>query len=90
MNTGTSLTSSDLHTGDAWLQAIDAAAAAANITLQFCMMNGAHALATTLAPRVTNGRATRDNHPGQIQSTSIDVGNAGPNLNHILSESVKT
>ena len=80
INTDTTLTNTDVDTGNAWLAAIDAAANDANITLQFCMMNGAHALATTQAGRVTNGRATRDNHPHQVQSPSLDPGNAGNGL----------
>ena len=77
INTDTTLTNSDLNVGNDWLAAMDAAAGDANITLQFCMMNGVHALATINVQHVTNGRATRDNHPHQPQSTSVDPGNAG-------------
>ena len=44
INTDTNLTNSDLNVGNSWLAAMDAAAGDANITLQFCMMNGVHAL----------------------------------------------
>ena len=67
INTATTLTNSDLATGLAWVEAINGAATTANVSLQWCMMNGVHALATTLATRVTNARATRDNHPHQPQ-----------------------
>jgi hypothetical protein len=77
INTDTNLTNTDLNIGKDWLAAMDAAAGDANITLQFCMMNGVHALATTTVEHVTNGRATRDNHPHLPQSTSLDPGNAG-------------
>ena len=80
INTVTTLTNTDLATGNAWVAAIDAAATDANITLQWCMMNGVHALATTWTSRVTNGRATRDNHPHQVQSPGINPGNAGNGL----------
>ena len=53
---------------------MDAAAATANITLQLCMMNPVHTLASTLLRRATNGRATRDNHPGQNRRTSTGTG----------------
>lgn len=47
---------------------MDAAASGNNVTLQLCMMNPAHALASTLMHRATNGRATRDNHPGMSRA----------------------
>jgi hypothetical protein len=40
----------------------------------------AHVLASTLYSQVTNGRATRDNHPNQTQSTSLNPSNAGNGL----------
>ena len=38
--------------------------------VQMCMMNPVHTLATTRMHKVTNGRATRDNHPGQDRSNA--------------------
>jgi hypothetical protein len=49
----------------------DAAADTANISLQMCMMNPVHTLATTLMHKVTNGRATRDNHPGKSRANAV-------------------
>ena len=76
----TTLVNRDLETGEMWLRAMNDAARDVNISLQFCMMNGAHALASTLYSQVTNGRATRDNHPNQTQSTSLNPSNAGNGL----------
>lgn len=54
----------DVTTGQRWVEAMNTAASEANITLQFCMMDPVHTLATTLLSAVTNGRATRDDHAG--------------------------
>jgi hypothetical protein len=66
----TELTNQDVHTGQTWLDGMNGAAATANISLQMCMMNPVHTLATTLMHKVTNGRATRDNHPGQDRTNA--------------------
>eukprot|EP00659_Diplonema_papillatum_P008447 gene8447-13022_t len=50
----------DTTTGDSWLDSMGVAAAAANITLQWCMMYPNHVLKTTEVPSVTNGRASQD------------------------------
>ena len=42
------------------------------VSLQFCMMNPAHVLASTLVYAATNGRATRDNHPGKTRVSPGD------------------
>jgi hypothetical protein len=70
INGQTELTNQDVVTGQAWFDGMDAAAASANISLQMCMMNPVHTIATTLMHQVTNGRATRDNHPGQDRTSA--------------------
>eukprot|EP00039_Didymoeca_costata_P008485 m.112767 g.112767 ORF g.112767 m.112767 type:complete len:859 (-) comp14102_c0_seq2:80-2656(-) len=60
-NTGTSLTKSDINHGKTWLVNMGKAADKANISLQFCMMNAVHTMASTWVPAVSNGRSTRDN-----------------------------
>lgn len=60
-NSETSLTNSDVHSGRRWAEQMDDAAAAAGVTLQWCMMNACHALQSTLVHTMTNGRATGDN-----------------------------
>ena len=57
----TNLTNSDVASGMAWLKALDTAAAEAKITVQLCMMQPIHALASTELSTVTNGRGTSDN-----------------------------
>ena len=42
------------------LRALDLGAAASNVDVQLCMMNPAHALASTLMARASNGRGTGD------------------------------
>ena len=39
LNTRTHLTNTDVHTGRRWLEAMNAAALAANISLQFCALS---------------------------------------------------
>ena len=58
-------TSADLTSGPAWFAAMDEALATAGesgggIDVQLCMMNPAHALASTLIHRASNGRGTGD------------------------------
>ena len=60
----TNLTNSDVSAGMEWLHALNAAAAEANITVQLCMMQPTHALASTELTVVTNGRGTSDNSHG--------------------------
>lgn len=80
INTATNLTRSDIYTGVKWFAAMDGAARGANstgyggkgISLQFCMMNPAHVLASSLVYAATNGRATRDNHPGKSRVSPGD------------------
>ena len=57
----TNLTNSDVSSGMEWLTALNTAAVEANITLQLCMMQPIHALASTELSKVTNGRGTSDN-----------------------------
>jgi hypothetical protein len=54
--------------GQAWLNSMDAAATSANISLQLCMINPQHALASTKLKTLTNTRATIDSHPGDAAS----------------------
>ncbi|KAJ9465532.1 hypothetical protein DIPPA_59665 [Diplonema papillatum] len=54
------LMTSDVSTGDAWLNAMGQAALAANVSLQWCMMIPSNVLKTTEVPAVTNGRASND------------------------------
>jgi len=56
----TAQTSRDLTVGPAWFTAMDAAAAEAAVDMQLCMMNPAHALASTLIHAASNGRGTGD------------------------------
>ena len=60
----TNLTNSDVAAGMQWLTAMNTAAVEANITLQLCMMQPIHALASTELSAVTNGRGTSDNTHG--------------------------
>ena len=60
-NTATLLTNSDLTSGDQWMANMDAAAKTASTSLQWCMINPLHALASTKIHQMTNARATRDN-----------------------------
>ena len=39
LNTRTHLTNTDVHTGRRWLEVMNAAALAANISLQFCALS---------------------------------------------------
>lgn len=55
-----SQTSRDLSVGPAWFAAMDEAAVHAKVDMQLCMMNPAHALASTLIHRASNGRGTGD------------------------------
>ena len=66
----TNLTNRDVATGQAWVDAMNGAAAEANVSLQWCMMNPVHVLAATTASEVTNGRTTRDNHPGKSRKSA--------------------
>ncbi len=52
----TAQTSRDLTVGPAWFAAMDAAAAEAAVDMQLCMMNPAHALASTLMHAASNVR----------------------------------
>ena len=56
----TSQTSRDLSVGPEWFAAMDEAAARAQVDMQLCMMNPAHALASTLIHSASNGRGTGD------------------------------
>jgi hypothetical protein len=54
-------TSANLTLGRDWFRALDAAVlAAGGVDLQLCMMQPAHALASTTMRSVTNARATQD------------------------------
>ena len=61
LNTDTNLTNNDLTSGETWMADMDAAAKALNVTLQWCMINPNHALASTKVHQMTNARATSDN-----------------------------
>ena len=50
----THLTNVDVTTGQQWLNDMDAAARDANVSLQLCMINSVHALASTKLGAVTN------------------------------------
>jgi hypothetical protein len=56
----TSQTARDLTVGRRWFRAMDSAAAKASVDVQLCMMNPAHALASTYMHTVSNGRGTGD------------------------------
>ena len=56
----TSQTSRDLAVGPQWFTAMDKAAATVQVDMQLCMMNPAHALASTLIMSASNGRGTGD------------------------------
>lgn len=60
-NSETSLTNNDITSGHAWMQGMNLAAKATNMSLQWCMMNPMHVLASTQFSQMTNGRATGDN-----------------------------
>ena len=60
MNSRTHVLSRDISVGDVWLAGMDAAAAAFNVTLQFCMMDPVHVLKTSEVRAATNGRASQD------------------------------
>ena len=79
-NTGSNLTKQDVSSGMIWFDAMDTAAQEFNTTLQFCMMNAVHTLASTLVHQATNGRATRDNHPGTNKDERANPTNAGNGL----------
>jgi hypothetical protein len=72
INGETNLTRQDVGTGMQWLNGMNEAATAANVSLQLCMMNPVHTLASTLLSQVTNGRATRDNHAGRSRASTGD------------------
>jgi len=74
-NGDTGLTNSDVSSGMEWVANMDAAAIATNNTLQWCMMNPCHALASTAVKRMTNGRATGDNCRGN----PANILSMGPN-----------
>eukprot|EP00035_Acanthoeca_spectabilis_P036154 m.38040 g.38040 ORF g.38040 m.38040 type:complete len:863 (-) comp7769_c0_seq1:47-2635(-) len=74
-NTGTSLTNSDLKSGQQWLDNMNSAAEEAGITVQWCMINPQHALASTRASRVTNSRGTADN----TRNTATNIEPMGQN-----------
>eukprot|EP01043_Picozoa_sp_COSAG02_P034822 COSAG02_NODE_2457_length_8810_cov_4.343933_7_plen_1170_part_00 len=78
----THLTNIDVVTGQAWLDDMDAAAQSANISLQICMINPVHALASTKLQKLTNTRATIDSHPGNAAS-GVLIGLSGM-LNYAL------
>lgn len=56
----TATTAQDKDAGAKWFEALDAAAAAAQVDVQLCMMNPSHALASTLMHTASNGRGTGD------------------------------
>ena len=56
----TSATSRVLGAGEAWFRALDLGATANNVDVQLCMMNPAHALASTSMAHASNGRGTGD------------------------------
>ena len=62
INQYTNLTRQDVFSGQTWFSAMNDAAETANVSLQLCMMNPIHTLASTTMSKATNGRATRDNH----------------------------
>jgi hypothetical protein len=70
INGVTNLTRQDVESGMLWLNGMNEAAADANISLQLCMMNPVHTLASTLLSKVSNGRATRDDHAGQSRAST--------------------
>lgn len=80
INTASDLTRTDVSSGMDWVRGMNDAATSANITLQFCMMNPVHTMLSTMLTRVTNGRATRDNHPGRPRDERADPMNAGNGL----------
>ena len=72
----TNLTRHDVHTGMAWLHAMDDAALEANVTVQLCMMEPTHVLASTELGAVTNGRGTSDNSHNS-QADLYPLGHSG-------------
>lgn len=58
---GSGLTSRDVGSGRIWLEQMNHAALAFNVTLQLCMPDGYHILQSTTLQSVTNARATYDN-----------------------------
>eukprot|EP01051_Picozoa_sp_SAG22_P000329 SAG22_NODE_7_length_40155_cov_25.241356_42_plen_204_part_00 len=72
INQDTNLTRQDVATGQAWFDAMNAAAITANVSLQLCMMNPVHTLASTTMSKASNGRATRDNHAGRSRASTGD------------------
>ncbi len=68
INSETNLTSSDVTSGNAWMMGMDNGAIATNTSLQWCMMNPCHALASTQVKQMTNGRGTGDNCRGNSKN----------------------
>ena len=75
LNTDTTVTNSDVGSGNKWFAAMDAAALANGVTMQFSMPNPRHVLASTSMQSLTNVRATSDNTRGSAAS----VRPMGPN-----------
>lgn len=67
------LTTSDITALDAWYSAMAAALGAAGVPVQLCMDLPSDALASTLAPAVTNARASEDNFPTATGRWSIGL-----------------
>ena len=66
-------TAKDLTTGARWFKAMEDAVSEAGMDLQLCMMNPAHALASTAMPSVSNGRATQD-HADRTVADGLPLG----------------